>query len=684
MSELNFSKKQLKPIIEKFHINIETNEVFASLIKMFDNQPNYQLWAVKSVFSNACSLETITQIREWINNYQNEIQSLIKGNIILYKTPKDFSILMKEMRGLSKLSRVRNAINTFNTRQREMLKSAIIANINDGMQADGSTLLNEWFSIFSKMEKLVSHRKEKLISTSSAIDNLDFLKQHIVSALEATYDWNKEDMKSYLERNATDSHIVYEKDDVVVVNVKSFPSSKKLCGNGRTGWCLTREERYFDQYVGSRRNTNQYFLFDFSKREDDELAHIGFTVNSEEGITNAHSTRNYSLLGSGINYHGRNMNINQALHACHIPQKFFMPLKPFNLFKWSLENGLKYVEANSDKYSISYCKNNILIIRCMDDGALSKFIRSTFMNGIRMSANSKCYLILDFNVEYTDDNSIVAALYDGDAYGTVSFSTSRNGYNNVINYNEFLESMKITENDFVNQEKIDPKILLHKLINERKEDEAIQLIENEAETIDVNYEFQNILPIFSAIDNGMSRLFSVLLHHKSFDASMRDSFGESLLQSLLFNYDENDQESARATREMINIILHYDNFDFNILDINFDTALIIACDNSKLNWVVEALVNKPQVDLNVVNDFNCTALTTAIRRNNIKAIQLLSRRDDLIVRQEDIEMAQNNHIELSNYLTEAQLSNIRSIESAAMDEKAMNLSELFAKAFSNH
>ena len=47
-------------------------------------------------------------------------------------------------------------------------------------------------------------------------------------------------------------------------------------------------------------------------------------------------------------------------------------------------------------------------------------------------------------------------------------------------------------------------------------------------------------------------------------------------------------------------------------------------------------------------------------------------------------MAQNNHIELSNYLTEAQLSNIRSIESAAMDEKAMNLSELFAKAFSNH
>jgi hypothetical protein len=38
-----------------------------------------------------------------------------------------------------------------------------------------------------------------------------------------------------------------------------------MCGNGRTGWCLTREERYFNQYVKEQRDATQYFVFDFSK-----------------------------------------------------------------------------------------------------------------------------------------------------------------------------------------------------------------------------------------------------------------------------------------------------------------------------------------------------------------------------------------------------------------------------------
>ena len=72
-----------------------------------------------------------------------------------------------------------------------------------------------------------------------------------------------------------------------------------MCGGGLTGWCLTREESYFKRYVSDE--AKQYFLFDFSKKEDDILSHVGFTVNNNSGvITNAHATNNESIIDCGI------------------------------------------------------------------------------------------------------------------------------------------------------------------------------------------------------------------------------------------------------------------------------------------------------------------------------------------------------------------------------------------------
>ena len=43
---MTYSKKQMKPLIDKYQINPETNKLFKSIIEMFDNQPNYQFWAL--------------------------------------------------------------------------------------------------------------------------------------------------------------------------------------------------------------------------------------------------------------------------------------------------------------------------------------------------------------------------------------------------------------------------------------------------------------------------------------------------------------------------------------------------------------------------------------------------------------------------------------------------------------
>ena len=97
MLEVNSSKKQLNPLIQKYSIDVVNNEVFHKIILMFNEQPNYQVWAIKCVFGGVCPIEVISQIKDWAEKNQNEIKNLTKGNIILYKSPSDIHNLLCEM-----------------------------------------------------------------------------------------------------------------------------------------------------------------------------------------------------------------------------------------------------------------------------------------------------------------------------------------------------------------------------------------------------------------------------------------------------------------------------------------------------------------------------------------------------------------------------------------------------------
>ena len=80
--EINYSKKQINPLISKYCINVEKNTVFQSLILMFNEQPNYQVWAIKAVFEGIATVDDIKNIHDWAENNSTEIKNLIKGNIV--------------------------------------------------------------------------------------------------------------------------------------------------------------------------------------------------------------------------------------------------------------------------------------------------------------------------------------------------------------------------------------------------------------------------------------------------------------------------------------------------------------------------------------------------------------------------------------------------------------------------
>ena len=686
MSEIIYSKKQINPLVEKYKINVEKNMVFQSLITMFKDQPNYQIWAIKSVFENVVNIDEIQRIKAWAENNQTEIKNLTKGNIILYKKPIDFELLDREMRGLDMIKFVNDSINKFNTNQRKMLKKEIMNNVSNGEEALKNRKFIEWYEIFRQMSTLVHHRQEKLISTASAInDDFSFLKQHIKSALAESYEWNKEDMLGFMARNASDCSVVHNEGNIVVITVPSFNSSKLLCGNGRTGWCLTREERYFNQYVRDPRDATQYFFFNFGLPENNDLAHIGFTVQATKGITNAHSTKNNSLLGDGVMVNGKRVNVHKALEDAKVPTSVYIHLKDLKNYKWDVEAFLKFMEHNKHDLAISVAENNRFVVRALTNEGLCKVIDHSLIDyrQFNVCKDTKTYVLLDFNLKKDAEESLMLMHYTKDQYKYDNLNAMRNAYNVDRKKSNYLESIGITTDMYLNREAIEPTILLHKLIDECAEKEAIELIAKEGENFDVNFEFNSITPIFKTINSKMFNLFKVIVDHKKFDAETSDGFGEALLQSLIYNYGSEDNADNKSIKKMIDFVLDSNTFNFNAVNLNLDTPVNVACEEPNRLWILERLLQKPNVNVNIANDFNCTALGTAIRFKNIEALKLLGQRPDVVVREEDKEMAKEFGIKLEDYINPQPFAT-HTVEtvSTKTHEKMTELSDFFAKVLS--
>jgi len=196
------------------------------------------------------------------------------------------------------------------------------------------------------------------------------------------------------------------------------------------------------------------------------------------------------------------------------------------------------------------------------------------------------------------------------------------------------------------------EIRLHQLIDNGEENEAIKLID-ENKDIDINYEYNDRILVLSAINNKMCDLFFKIVNHPNFNSNIKDAFGESMLESLIYLYGSDDISKSNYDddlyKRLIEAILKVDSYDFNYKDLNDDTAINIACEYPKMLWIVEALAAKENVDINIVNDFDCAALGNAIRNKNLEAIKILSKRKDLIVRNADVEMANKYNVDLSEY-----------------------------------
>ena len=691
MAELNYSKKQIQPLIEKYAINAETNTTFARIIKMFDGQPNYQLWGVKVVFSKAIKVEELESIKNWAEVNPSLIKQLSKnGNIICYSTASDFATLRKEMDGLCKIAFVKGVISRFNTDQRKILTEEIAPDSFNGLTCDSSGKFKEWFTLFDKFNKLSANTKTKVIGRMSAVRNVSEIKTLINQALQEKYAWNKEDLLSFVANNTPDCDVVFNDKDIVVLNVKNYKASNTLC-YGRTSWCITSSESQWKNYVSGKSN-KQYFFFDFSKPEKDELAHIGFTVNDTNGFHAAHSTSDGNMMNMGISYHGKNVNIQQALVNAGVGLGMFLKLKANNNFKWNAEDLIKFAKKHDSDMAVAYNKDNRIIINALTQNGLSMLCGHTFIKigNMPIDSNAKCYVVFDFNLTNNDDKGIISIYYKKDTYKIDTLNQVWDAYGTNIKDDKYLAKIGIRTEDYLNREAVNPSILLHKLIDEGDEDGAIKLIDENKE-VDVNFEFNDKRPIFSAIDAKMHRIIGKIIANEKFDSNVDDGFGESLIQNLLWSYylDETNKVSSKnaaSIRDMVETIVDSGKFDLNYIDGNEDTTINIACTNPNMLWLVEKLAAKKDINVNCVNDIGWAALGNAIRYKNTKAIEFLGKRPDLEVRDKDKELAKKMGIDLDKFIkpvpfNEATETKVSGEVVTAEVSDADRYNEIFKKVF---
>ena len=101
---MTYNKKQMQPLIDKYGINPETNKLFIKVCEMFDGQSNYQIWAVRMIFSQSMTFEELERIHNWIASNSNLINKLEKKNVVSYSNKSGIAQLLKEIEGVLTLT----------------------------------------------------------------------------------------------------------------------------------------------------------------------------------------------------------------------------------------------------------------------------------------------------------------------------------------------------------------------------------------------------------------------------------------------------------------------------------------------------------------------------------------------------------------------------------------------------
>jgi len=214
--------------------------------------PSYYKLFCKYYYEQHIQSYTLQNFYNFILKFNKQYLFLMPKNVISYDNFKELQ------RDISKISKYRNL----------------------------EYYLNDKNFPYSFLQKLSREEKKKLfdvyIKDKKSIPNakiysefLKFLKKNKFSHQLKANKFNFKDTLNVIKLTG-DCEILYRKQKIIIVNVKTFQAMKKI---GNKAWCITRTLYHWYQYVGSN---DQFIIFDFNIIQSHPDFSYSFTFRGKE------------------------------------------------------------------------------------------------------------------------------------------------------------------------------------------------------------------------------------------------------------------------------------------------------------------------------------------------------------------------------------------------------------------
>jgi hypothetical protein len=183
-----------------------------------------------------------------------------------------------------------------------------------------------------------------------------------------------------------------------------------------------------------------------------------------------------------------------------------------------------------------------------------------------------------------------------------------------------------------------------------EENLALDIIENNKD-MNVNFYYYSPL-LIQAANRNMTKLAISIINHPNFNPNSDDGFGESLLHHMVLFFT-NDEVQANESlcnhyKEIIIAILNNSKTDLNKKDIYNMTPICIACQFNSV-WLTTILSERKDVDVNICDDIFGSLIENCIENESFEALKIITKRKDLNVSIDDLKMADEYGIDLSEY-----------------------------------
>lgn len=442
----DFCQKNKKVLSSVFSKLLNKDDTKAKALFVICESANLFSWAVKCLMIYNIAFMTIYRIMYWQKTYSQLVGKLKKGTITAYNDTNNVLALLDECIELRKNKRANDIINFFNTEQKKLLKSNF-----DKIPKD----------LLSKFALLSSTKKRNFIRKVSTITDLDEILRLMSFTTSAHFAWNKQSLLDYIKNvEGLNCKIVLENETSVLVEVNDYDTIKKLAKT--TNWCISKNKSYWNNYMGRKQDTTQYVLFDFSKKEDDELSIVGFTTCNNKGITHAHSFTNANLMESSNTFNGEDLPYRDLLRGANTRNGIYaviannnIPLSLITRFRsrfanWTREAFFEIFENFIPKgtYTIYHDEDNKIVISTKNINGIFELLGDKYINkfGDNYRMNEHIFFI-DFNKNTDDNDKIKYTIVVPSNFNKTCSSTTpvynEFGIKSTDKFNKVIKEMKL-------------------------------------------------------------------------------------------------------------------------------------------------------------------------------------------------------------------------------------------------